>query len=387
MGKLLRVFATFVLLVSLGTPPAAAEDDAAAAAGQGAEARGQWMRAAERYRVALEADATNAKAIRGLARIVLTTARRERYAHIAEVLRAHVEAHADDWEARILLGRLTYRRGEDPSGLYAALHAQLGAFLAENPKSAAAMRWRGRLFFTQGLHELARRRNDAARGLFGRGQGVLYAAARTDPDSFDAWYWLGMVSHYLSDTEAALDGYRKAADLRPDNVLPWQGIHRILARNPARYEKLLRGLLDSHPEHAQALHALGLHLLEKEEYEGAVASLTKAAAADPENADAHYRLGLALAQQDTEEQDAEQVVASFERALRADPHHEEAADAWGRVLFDRGLQTGRRGPDEALAVVKAYEPLLALTPTNPYPRKNLAYLLHTVWSVHEEDAA
>jgi predicted O-linked N-acetylglucosamine transferase (SPINDLY family) len=213
-------------------------------------------------------------------------------------LERHLAGHADDIEARRLLGRLVFQSGDVGAGL-----SHLLAVAQQRP----------------GLPELDFE------------LGVMHLAGRQLPE--------------------AIAAFRRALGAQPDHAaarynLAW-ALRQAGQTEPAEAE--LRRLVQARPDHRRAWFNLGNIRLEKGDADGAVAAFTAAlpGAADP--AAVLVNLGLAHRQSGRREE----ARAAFERALAFDPGRSEAANNLGNLL----TAWGRIG--EALAV---YQQALDIRP-------------------------
>src|SRR5260370_28218543 len=96
-------------------------------------------------------------------------------------------------------------------------------------------------------------------------------------------------------------------------------------------ENACRQLIQRDPDDAAALHLLGV-LSHRAGRADAVEWLSRAAALEPANAEAHYNLGVAL-QTLVRTDDA---AASYRQALRRQPHRAEAHSNLGHTLLSPG---------------------------------------------------
>jgi len=176
----------------------------------------------------------------------------------------------------------------------------------------------------------------------------------------------------------------------------------------AEAEALYRQILATQPEHAEALHLLGVIAVQVGRHDAAVEWIRKAVALDPKNPEAHsnlgvacralgrldeaiaaYRralelqpdypqahnnLGAALAAQGR----LDEAIAAFRRALERQPDHAEACKNLGNALRDRGQF------DEAIAV---YRRALELQPDAPETHNALGIALRERGQIEEASAA
>jgi Flp pilus assembly protein TadD len=129
-------------------------------------------------------------------------------------------------------------------------------------------------------------------------------------------------------------------------------------------EALYQQILAQEPNHADALHRLGLVLLQTGRRQEARALLGRAIQIDPSCAQYHCNLGFLLA----ESGEAEQAIDAFHRALQLRPDLAEACNNLGIVL----LSVGR--VDEAIAVLQR---AVTLQPNYANAHHNLGAALYT----------
>ncbi|MBV8653983.1 MAG: glycosyltransferase family protein [Alphaproteobacteria bacterium] len=129
----------------------------------------------------------------------------------------------------------------------------------------------------------------------------------------------------------------------------------------AEAERLYDAILAGDPDHAGALHHLGLVRAAQRRSVEAVALIERALAADPDSATAHYNLGTTLRALG---RDAE-AVASFRRAIALKPDYLAAHANLGVAL-----QTLGRSAEATLS----YGRVLALDPTHAETHNNFGTL-------------
>jgi tetratricopeptide (TPR) repeat protein len=109
-------------------------------------------------------------------------------------------------------------------------------------------------------------------------------------------------------------------------------------------EKDYRAALETAPEHAYALHFLGVILYQRERFAEALPLLDRAAAQIPTEPEFHNNLGLALAAADR----TDEAVAAYRRALALKPDH---VVAWSNLGL--ALQAANRLPEAIVAIRSA----------------------------------
>jgi tetratricopeptide (TPR) repeat protein len=126
--------------------------------------------------------------------------------------------------------------------------------------------------------------------------------------------------------------------------------------------RLYRRILETDPQHADALHLFGVLALQSGHAAVAADLIRKAIALDPAAAAYHVNLGSALATQGQ----LEEAIASHRHALALDPNSSEAYCNLAQALWHSGR------PAEASA---AYEQALAILPNSPQALANLGNVL------------
>ncbi len=136
------------------------------------------------------------------------------------------------------------------------------------------------------------------------------------------------------------------------------GMQEHQSGNLPRAEKLYRSVLDLAPDHAEALHLLGVIAFTRGQYEKAVRLLRRAVARHPSQA--HYFINLGNALDKAGERDA--AVESYRRAVALDSDNAELHSNLGNTLY------GYQRVDEA---VEEYRQALALAPASADVHNNL----------------
>ena len=121
------------------------------------------------------------------------------------------------------------------------------------------------------------------------------------------------------------------------------GVSHHQAGRLAEAEQIYRQVLAQQPEHAVALHLLGVVLRNKGRLDEAIASYQRAIRLQPEYAEAHYNLGNAL----VEKRQLDEAIVSYQRAVQLQPDHARAHYNLGNAR----LETGRH--DQAIAAYQS----------------------------------
>jgi len=139
-------------------------------------------------------------------------------------------------------------------------------------------------------------------------------------------------------------------------------------------EPLYRQILARQPDHADALHLLGVLARQAGRIDIAVDSIRRAIAFRPNYPEAHNNLGIAL--KDTGQFD--EAIAAFRRATALRPNYAEAHNNLGGVLMENGQL------DEAIA---AFRQAIALRPSYAVAHNNLGSVLRDKGQLDEAIAA
>jgi Tfp pilus assembly protein PilF len=139
-------------------------------------------------------------------------------------------------------------------------------------------------------------------------------------------------------------------------------------------EQLYRQVLARQPEHADAIHFLGVIAHQVGRNDIAVGLIRRAIALNPNNADAHNNLGNAL----KDKGQLDEAIAAFRQAIALNPNIPEAHNNLGNVLTDRGQL------DEAIA---AFRRAIALRGNYAQAHNNLGNALKDERQLDEAIAA
>ena len=185
-----------------------------------------------------------------------------------------------------------------------------------------------------------------------------------EPNHADAIHLLGVIAHQAGKHEVAVE-YIDAGDRleRQCGSLPQQlgeayrALHRI-SEAVACY----RRALELNPDYAEAHNNLGIALKDQGQLDEAVACCRRALELKPDYAEAHNNLGLALKEQGK----LDEAVACYRRALELKPDYAEAHNNLGTAFKDQGKL------DEAVA---CYRRALELKPDYAEAHNNLGSAL------------
>src|SRR5205085_2189809 len=140
-----------------------------------------------------------------------------------------------------------------------------------------------------------------------------------DPRYALAWNNVGVVLAHQSDTEDAIEGFRKALQLSPQFVGARLNL-ALLLTHLRRFQLALeayRQVLADQPTSAPAWNGVGLVLVELKRFPDARNAFVRAVEADPQNAGAHYNLSFTLSNLG----DYDGALRATKRALELDPYY------------------------------------------------------------------
>ena len=206
----------------------------------------------------------------------------------------------------------------------------------------------------------------------GRVDEALEELRRLAEEYDGSWFvalWLGHAWHEKGNLTAAANEYLRGLELSPDNsqLLVALGDIQAETHNLAQADRYFREAIEAAPEYALAyrkaaavsielerhsaaveflqrfidlrgedvetLNVLGIEQFLNEDHDGAISTLDKVLRLDPQNARAHFGIGMALSDR---LQDQERAVYHLTRAVEFDDSNPTAHYMLGRVLMSSG---------------------------------------------------
>ncbi len=145
------------------------------------------------------------------------------------------------------------------------------------------------------------------------------------------------------------------------------------AGNLAEAEAAYRRVVESDPQHWDAVYLLGTALLQLSRFEECIEWLQRIIDVHPDSPDAHNNLGVAHKALGN----WQQAGRAFETAIKANPEYDQAFYNLGALMEDRRLFSDAE---------KCYRHVLKLKPGDPQSQYNLANVLKAqgLWSDAEE---
>jgi len=218
--------------------------------------------------------------------------------------------------AVIQRGHAHLRAGELTEALAAYRHA-----LELDPNSASAHQGLGLVFYK--------------RGSFDAAEDELRQAIRQRPEGAELHYTLGLVQQDRRLFPAAIESFTRALELDPGSLRARQKRALALfqagrlAEAAADFEQVAAAA----PHHLDALYNAAVAQAALNNWPRAEEWFSRCIALDPDNAELHYRLGLAYAQ-DPDDLD-QKAIESLQEAIRLDPQHAEARFQLGLLYAKR----------------------------------------------------
>ncbi len=205
---------------------------------------------------------------------------------------------------------------------------------------------------------------------------VLERRLQEAPNDASARNRLGLVKLSEGDARGAAAEFEAAARVDPENWEAWfnQGLAHEGTGALDRAEAAYRTAVAKKPAAAMAYTNLGLLLVERGQLEAAVQALSRAAALDRESADAEYNLGVAYGRLGG----TAEAEAAYRRALRLDPTHVGALANLGTILLVQGKQ---------VQALEAFEQTLRADPTYAVAHYNRGLVLDRVGRDAEAESA
>jgi tetratricopeptide (TPR) repeat protein len=195
-------------------------------------------------------------------------------------------------------------------------------------------------------------------------------AAKGNPAS--AHNELGAEFEKMGRLEPALESYRRAVALAPNDPESWNNLGTVLAKlnRPEEARDALEKVLILDPRHANAHNNLGIVLTQLGKIEDAVTWYRRAISLNPRHANAYQNLGNAFMRLDQ----PERGVECYQRAS-------EIAPGQFRILFALAQGYGRVGRlDDA---VKTYQELLRINPRFVEGHHGLGSVLQQMGKIDE----
>jgi tetratricopeptide (TPR) repeat protein len=175
-----------------------------------------------------------------------------------------------------------------------------------------------------GLLYLVAHRDDDAEKQF-------QAALAADPQCAECQNNLGVLAGSHGDSRRAEDLFRQAIENSPSYTQARVNVALILAarENFAEARRELETALASDPDNLKALTALGM-VQSRTRDAAAIQTLSRVVSLDPNSADAHLNLGIALA----DRQQSDEALAEFSKAAQIAPQQASTHYNKGRILGD-----------------------------------------------------
>ncbi|HJO04673.1 MAG TPA: tetratricopeptide repeat protein [Acidobacteriota bacterium] len=212
----------------------------------------------------------------------------------------------------------------------------LGGLATERPESGEVALWMG--------HAL-RRSGDP------RGAAQQYLrAVRLDPTNAGALIALGDLQSDAGDLDSALDYYKRAITVAPDFPVGYRKaagveVQLVLHRNAIEH---LRQYLELRPGDVVAMSVLGMEQYLDEDIDGAIATMERVVALEPDHVRGHFGLGMALADRPEE---YTRALMHLEATTAADPGNAMALYLIGRIRASRGeLEPAREALRSSLEI-------------------------------------
>lgn len=189
-------------------------------------------------------------------------------------------------------------------------------------------------------------------------------AIAENPESSEAFNYLGYEQAKLGRLDEAEANYRQAIDLNPNYTLAYNNLGNLYAHREMYDEATIyyTTALQKDPANKFSDYGLGYVAFQQGDFEAATDHFQAAVSKSPDNAEAHNYLGLASGSIDIMKR---QAIVHFKRAIELDPDFILPRNNLGDALEATGDFDG------ALA---AYEGVLERDPNNPYALTHAAAL-------------
>jgi tetratricopeptide (TPR) repeat protein len=152
------------------------------------------------------------------------------------------------------------------------------------------------------------------------------AWTKSEPRNEDAWYGLGEAYYSLQRYSDAIEAYRQALRINPDDTVAWNNLGAAYD-GLQRYSDAIeayRQALRIKPDYADAWNNLGAAYNGLQRYSDAIEAYRQSLRIEPDDAKAWYNLGYAYG----DLQRYSDAIEAYRQALRIKP---DDADAWNNL--------------------------------------------------------
>ena len=204
-------------------------------------------------------------------------------------------------------------------------------------------------------------------GRFDRAIEAYKKAISIEPDNADIYNNIGVALKDQGKLEEAIESFKKAVSINPD----FFEAHHNMANTLSDHGKLKEAIeaytraLSINPNYAEAFKNLGIALKDQGKLEEAIESFKKAISIKPDFAEAFNDLGNVLKHQSK----LEEAIEAYTKALSLKPDYAEAYNNIGGALIDQG------NLEEA---IEAYTKALSLKPDYFVAWNNLYFPLQSI---------
>lgn len=205
------------------------------------------------------------------------------------------------------------------------------------------------------------------------------ATISADSEGFDEAIRSGLEAYRAKDFDRAVDRFREATELRPDDADAWTKLGMALGKleqwDPAidAYQHAIQ----ADPKSAKAQHNLGNLYFRSDRFESAATHYGRALEIDPNYLLAAFHYGWTLRQLGRSEE-AEKI---FRRCLEIEPPNDRERKTQVDCLFGLGSMRHRAGDYPAAA--RILEQVVQLMPNHPEARYYLAMAYRQLGRIQE----
>ena len=159
---------------------------------------------------------------------------------------------------------------------------------------------------------------------------IFKKAVELNPDNELNWHWLGPSYNKNGQYQEAINSLLKAVELNPDDYLNWNWLGSSYNQNGQYQEAINSGLKATqlNPDYAGNWYSLGCSYYFNNQYQEAINSLSKAVELNPDNDCYWYFLGSSY----LNFEDYNNAVYSFERSIEINPNDSDTWNDYGVAL-------------------------------------------------------
>ena len=251
------------------------------------------------------------------------------------------------------------------------------------PTNANAHFWKGTLAYDQAKEALQGGMTPAVIAGFKAAAASFGEATKADPSRADAWINLAYANQYLLGAEPTREGavenaYLKALDADPSDDAPMRGLSSLYSNRSEKYAEIVARLAKERPKSPAVLFAFAVQAKAAGKFDDALAALKTYVEGARNPARGWFEMAEILREK---KQDLPAARKAYEATLKADPAFGRAEVAVGWLLqpIQEKSRDMVRTPEDARALLKEFDALIALAPKSINARNDAGFFLRQAY--------